>query len=80
MKLPEDKRTLEYRARQNVIFEFGYFVGRMGRPRVCCIYREGVSLPSDLAGILYKKVTTSVEEIGLSLIKELQQAGLEPKL
>lgn len=78
--LPEDKRTAEYRARQNVIFEFGYFVGKMSRGHVCCIYKEGVSLPSDLAGLLYKKVTNAVEEIGYALIKELQQAGLKPKL
>jgi predicted nucleotide-binding protein len=79
-QLPEDQRAIEYRARQNVIFEFGYFVGKIGRGRVCCIYREGVSLPSDLAGLLYKKVTSSIEEIGYSLIKELQQAGLRPRL
>lgn len=77
--LPEDRRTVEYRARQNVIFEFGFFVGKMGRSHVCCIYKEGVSLPSDLSGLLYKKVTNGIEEIGYALIKELLQAGLKPK-
>jgi predicted nucleotide-binding protein len=41
------------RARQNVIFELGYFNGRIGRGRVCALYQPGVEIPSDYAGILY---------------------------
>ena len=80
LKLPESQRAIEYRARQNVIFEFGYFAGKIGRHNVCCIYKEGVTLPSDLNGLIYKKVSNSIEEIGYSLIKELNSAGLRHKV
>jgi predicted nucleotide-binding protein len=36
--LPDEARVTELRARPNVIFEFGYLVGRLGRKRVCCLY------------------------------------------
>lgn len=75
---PEETRNLELRARQNVVFEMGYFAGKLGRANVCCIYKSGVTLPSDLAGLIYKPVAESIEEIGYSLIKELQAAGLKP--
>jgi|NGEPerStandDraft_6_1074524.scaffolds.fasta_scaffold43825_1 predicted nucleotide-binding protein len=41
------------RARQNVVFEAGYFAGRLGRARVVLLYESGVELPSDLDGIVY---------------------------
>jgi predicted nucleotide-binding protein len=41
------------RARQNVVFEFGYFIGLIGRPRVVALYEPGVELPSDLHGLVY---------------------------
>lgn len=41
------------RARQNVILELGYFIGRLSRTRVCALYVEGVELPSDIHGVLY---------------------------
>ncbi len=47
------KWQLRRRARQNVIFELGYFLGRLGRNRVCALYEEGVELPSDFSGVLY---------------------------
>lgn len=72
-----EKLIPSYRARQNVIFEFGYLVGKLGRHKVCCVYKEGVVLPTDISGLLYKKVEQSVEDIGFSLIKELKAAGLE---
>jgi predicted nucleotide-binding protein len=43
----------QLRARQNVIFEMGFFFSRLGRERVCVVYESGVELPSDLSGILY---------------------------
>lgn len=69
------ERAIEYRARQNVIFEFGFFVGKLNRKKVCCIYKEGVTLPSDLGGLIYKRVNKSVEEVGLFLMQELKNAG-----
>ncbi len=63
------------RARQNVILELGYFLGRLGRSRVCALYRQGVEIPSDYSGVLYVKLDS---EGGwrLQLAKELKAAGL----
>lgn len=44
------------------------------------VNKEGVKLPSDLSGLLYKKVSDNVEEIVYGLIKEMKNAGLEPKM
>ena len=33
--------------------ELGYFMGRLGRIRVCALHKGGVELPSDYQGILY---------------------------
>jgi predicted nucleotide-binding protein len=41
------------RARQNVIFEAGYFAGRLGRDRVVLLHEEDVELPSDLHGVVF---------------------------
>jgi predicted nucleotide-binding protein len=64
------------RARQNVIFELGYFLGSLGRPRVCALYEEGVELPSDYHGVLYVPIDSS-EAWKLRLARELKAAGLE---
>lgn len=66
--------TFHKRARQNVIFEFGYFNGRLGRNRTCALYQPGVEIPSDYAGVLY----IELDERGawrLQLAKELNAAG-----
>jgi predicted nucleotide-binding protein len=62
------------RARQNVILEFGYFLGKLGRPKVCALYCEGVELPSDYDGVLYTKVDSD-GAWRLKLFKELKAAG-----
>jgi predicted nucleotide-binding protein len=63
------------RARQNVILELGYFLGRLGRSRVCALYVEGVEIPSDYSGVLYVKLDGD-GGWRLSLAKELKAAGL----
>lgn len=74
----DDKnRKKENRARQNVIFEFGYFVGKLGRKNVCCIYKKGVNLPSDVNGLIYKEVVKNISEISEKLKSEFKTAGLE---
>jgi predicted nucleotide-binding protein len=47
----EKKEQWKPRARQNVIFELGNFVGRLGRGRVCILYKTGVDIPSDYRGV-----------------------------
>jgi predicted nucleotide-binding protein len=49
---PEDAKL---RARQNVILELGYFLGKLGRERVVALYREAkdFEMPSDYSGVLF---------------------------
>jgi hypothetical protein len=63
-------------ARPNVIFELGWFYGRLGRSRVCMLFKEGTSIPSDLDGILRIQFKDSVEEAFVQLQRELEAAGL----
>src|SRR5207248_4538929 len=51
--LAADRDVLHSRARQNVIFELGFAVGRLKRERVCALYQESVELPSDIHGVEY---------------------------
>jgi predicted nucleotide-binding protein len=44
---------LKPRARQNVIFELGYFSAKLTRKHVCALYTAGVEKPSDYDGVLY---------------------------
>jgi predicted nucleotide-binding protein len=64
-----------FRARQNVVFELGYFVAKLGRRRVCVLYQDGVEIPSDFAGVLYVKLD---HEGGwrLNLAREIRTAGI----
>ena len=41
------------RARQNVIFEFGFLIHQLGRKKVFVLHHEGVELPSDYLGVIY---------------------------
>ena len=41
------------RARQNVVLELGYFLGRLGRRHVCVLHEPGVEIPSDYDGVVY---------------------------
>lgn len=41
------------RARQNVVLELGYFIGKLGRSRVCALKRGDIEVPSDFGGVVY---------------------------
>lgn len=43
----------EFRARQNVVLELGYFLAQLGRRRVAAVYESGVEIPSDYKGVLF---------------------------
>lgn len=65
-------RTAE-RARQNVIFELGYFVGKLGRGRVCLLRKGKVEMPSDLQGVIYKPMNEN-NDWYLAVAKDLNRA------
>jgi predicted nucleotide-binding protein len=44
------------RARQNVILELGYFMGKLGRPRVAALFEPGTEAPSDIHGLAYIEI------------------------
>ena len=61
------------RARQNVIFEMGFFLGILGRRsgRVFLLYKGPLDIPSDLHGVIYIDIASGVEAAGESLRREL---------
>lgn len=54
-----DPTSLQPRARQNVVLELGYFLGKLTRTRVCALYKNGVDIPSDIQGVLYIEMDKS---------------------
>ena len=72
--------SLSERARQNVVFELGFFVGKLGRSRTCCLFTGDVKQPSDLEGVLYIPYRNSVKEVLHQILTELVSAGYEPKI
>lgn len=72
-------QMLQDRARQNVILELGYFMGKISRRRVCVVYEKGVELPSDYYGVVYIELDNG-GAWRYSLAKELKGAGLEVDL
>jgi len=66
---------LSPRARQNVIWEWGYLVSRLGRSRVICLYKNGVEMPSDLAGLVTIHIGDDVREKSDEIRRELNAAG-----
>jgi predicted nucleotide-binding protein len=64
------------RARQNVIFELGYFAGKLGRGRACLMRKGAVEIPSDLHGVIYTDMDAS-DGWKLKLVRELKAAKLD---
>ena len=69
------EKGLHPRARQNVVLELGYFIGKLGRSNVVALYDESVELPSDYRGVEYVKIDAE-GAWKLKLAKELRAAGL----
>jgi predicted nucleotide-binding protein len=65
-----------YRVRQNVILEWGYFIGRLGRKKVCALKKSDVELPSDIIGIAWQPFDEHGAWKG-KLAKELEEANFE---
>ena len=70
------EENLMSRARQNVILELGYFIGKLGRSRVVSLYEHGIEIPSDMYGVVYIEIDNS-EAWKFTLCKELKSAGYD---
>lgn len=70
------EESTKFRARQNVILELGFFLGKLGRRKVVVLHKGSVELPSDYHGVLY----TPFDNDGawrLKLVQELKACGYE---
>lgn len=66
--------TGSYRARQNVVFEHGYLIGKLGRSRVSAVVKGSVETPNDISGVVY----VSLDDKGSwkeELKKEMRSVG-----
>lgn len=70
---------LNPRSRQNVVFELGYFLGKLGRSRVCALVDGEVETPSDYDGVVYIPVDEN-QGWKLNLARELKESGFEVDL
>jgi len=71
-----EAENLNVRARQNVVFEHGYLIGRLGRENVSALVDGKLELPNDISGVVY----ISLDEGAawqLQLAKEMKQSGYD---
>lgn len=75
----KDPETVADRPRQNVVFEHGLFSGLLEPSRVCAIQRGDMELPSDLYGLVVKRIPdgAGLEAIQFDLLQELKRAGYD---
>jgi predicted nucleotide-binding protein len=63
-------------ARPNVVFELGWFYGRLGRSRVCILLKSGTKLHSDLDGISHVEFNDDVDLVSNDIRRELEDVGV----
>jgi predicted nucleotide-binding protein len=62
------------RARQNVVFEHGYLMAKLGRENVCSLAKGDIETPNDISGVVY----VTLDEYGAwksEVSKELKTCG-----
>lgn len=67
-----NETELKYRARQNVVFEHGYLIGKIGRKNVAALVKGNVETPNDISGVVYISMDNDWK---LDLAKELRNSG-----
>lgn len=72
-----DESKKQFRVRQNVVLELGMLLSSIGRERVAILLSqaENMEKPSDIEGLIYIPFRDNVEEVKLSLAKEMQNNG-----
>lgn len=72
----KDADNYQPRARQNVILELGYFMGKLGRNRVCAFRSGDLEIPTDFSGVIWNPLDNAGAWKQL-LSKELSEAGYD---
>lgn len=65
---------LKSRARQNVVFEHGFLIGKIGRANVCALVKGDIETPNDISGVVYISMD-SADAWCFKIAKELKKAG-----
>jgi len=71
-----DKQGLKSRARQNVVFEHGFLIGKIGRSKVCALVKGNVETPNDISGVVYVPMDSS-DSWCYSVAKEMKKIGYD---
>ena len=75
----EEKAPLKLRARQNVVFEHGYLMGKIGRENVCALVKGDIEKPTDIAGVVYIPMDEG-DGWKLAVAKEMKKSGYDVDL
>ena len=75
----EQEQLKKYRPRQNVIFELGYFLAKLGRDRTIVLTKGDLELLSDFSGVVYEPIGND-DGWKFKLAKELKSAGFDVDL
>ncbi len=70
----QNQNELQPRARQNVIAELFYFLGKLGRTHVCALKKGNIEIPSDIGGVIYIDLDPG-GAWKTELLRELDAAG-----
>lgn len=66
--------TYKNRARQNVVFEHGFLIGKIGRENVCALVKDDIETPNDISGVVYVKMDDD-DAWHLKVARELRNSG-----
>lgn len=71
-----EPENLKARARQNVIFEHGFLIGKIGRKNVVALVKDNVEKPNDISGVVYETID-SKGAWKFQLAKEMKASGYD---
>lgn len=73
----KEEKEYKSRVRQNVVLELGMFLAHLGREKVAILLKEASNFerPSDIQGLIYIPFQNKVDEVAISLIRELSRQG-----
>ena len=72
----DKKDNLNSRARQNVVFEHGYLIGKIGRKNVCALVKCDIEKPNDISGVVYINMDSN-GAWQTQIVREMKKQGYQ---